>query len=155
MGTSVNVQLNSNSDYVRSLENILQIMMYRATSVLHRFDWFFKLTPLYRKHQKCLKILHEYNTSLILSKRLELNSPLKIEDIEEEKIENGLGVKTDVSTNSDQKEFGIKKKTAFLDLLLSSTLDGKPLTDKDIREEVDTFMFAVNYIYYEIYIKIL
>lgn len=39
---------------------------------------------------------------------------------------------------------GIKKKMAFLDLLLLSRINGEPLSDISIREEVDTFLFEVN-----------
>jgi cytochrome P450 family 4 len=41
---------------------------------------------------------------------------------------------------TDENEEG-KKKMAFLDILLQSTINGQPLTNMDIREEVDTFMF--------------
>lgn len=40
--------------------------------------------------------------------------------------------------NGDQPS---KRKLALLDVLLHSTIDGQPLSNMDIREEVDTFMF--------------
>lgn len=52
----------------------------------------------------------------------------------------------DARHTTDEMEFdgdgiGAKKRLAFLDVLLQARVDGQPLLDKQIRDEVNTFMF--------------
>lgn len=46
------------------------------------------------------------------------------------------------STKEDD-EMAPKRRPVFLDLMLTTTVDGVPLTDQEIGDEVSTFVFAV------------
>lgn len=125
MGMKVNAQLNSTSSYVLAVKEITNLIQLRFYDFLIRYNFFFRLSTNSRKQKKVIKELHDYTNSVIKGRRQQL----------ERKTRNGEGDEA-----SDQ-DLGIKKRMAFLDMLLQSTIDGNPLTDVEIREEVDTFMF--------------
>jgi cytochrome P450 family 4 len=96
--------------------------------VVKQIEFLYRFTEMYKQERKCLKVLHDFTNNVVAVKRKELAN--KVDE--------------EAEPASSEKHLGIKKKMALLDLLLQATVDGKQLTDQDIREEVDTFMFEVN-----------
>lgn len=80
---------------------------------------------MYKEQKKALKILHGFTDSVIQERRKTL-----------------LTQSNETNDNAKTHEEPRKIKT-FLDILLEGRIDGKPLSNLDIREEVDTFMFEV------------
>lgn len=118
MGFKIDAQSNGNFEYVEAVHNYLQLFIERFFSVLKRFDLFYKLTPSYRNETNCIKILKG------MTKRVIDNH--NIEEI-----------------NDESNEFGIKKKLAFLDLLLKQQRRENSLNVDEINDEVNTLLFTV------------
>lgn len=97
-----------------------------------RWNNIYKFTGLAKRERKALKTLHSFTDSVIAPRRKELLSQqLKLPNV----------AAPDTANHSPDIEFGIKRKMNLMDLLLQTIYDGRPLTDREIREEVDTFMF--------------
>ncbi|EDV45580.1 uncharacterized protein Dere_GG12913 [Drosophila erecta] len=143
MGTKINAQKNPNLPYVQAVNDVTNIMIKRFIHAWQRVDWIFRLTqPTEAKHQdKAIKVMHDFTENIIRERRQTLVNNLKKTTTEE--LVDCLGQ---------------KRRMALLDVLLQSTIDGAPLSDEDIREEVDTFMFeghdtttsAISFCLYEI-----
>lgn len=101
------------------LSNVLQ---WRQAHFLARDDWYWRFTSQKRHHDALVKTIHKFTLSVIENKMKEK-------------------AKTDKNENVCD-DFGIKRRSALLDVLLESKIDGTPLTTQEIHEETDTFMFA-------------
>ncbi|CAD7087170.1 unnamed protein product [Hermetia illucens] len=125
MGTKIDAQTDPDCEYVRAVAEVTTILTNRFINIWYRSDFIFKIfAPEMKKRQDhVIDLLHNFTESIIEDRRKSLLAEQADEEIE----------------NND--DVGTKKKLALLDVLLQSTVDGKPLTNADIREEVDTFMF--------------
>lgn len=128
MGTKVNAQEDSESKYVYSVKEMCRIIMERSVSVIKMYETLYHFSRDYQKEKQALSILHGYTSSVIQSRKEEM-------------------IKSNDDKDHLEDDIGRKKRKTFLDLLLQYKKDGQPISDEDIREEVDTFMFEVLKLY--------
>lgn len=108
------------------MKEMCSLVMQRAKTLSGRFNIIFQLSLNYYKQKKVGRVIHRHTDDLIKSRRKE--------------IERGGYSNVEITFD----ELGRKKKLAFLDLLLITKLNGQPLSDKSIKDEVNTFLFAVS-----------
>ncbi|XP_023013819.2 cytochrome P450 4c3 [Leptinotarsa decemlineata] len=128
MGVSMNAQTDTQSEYVFAVKEMCRITVDRTFSPIKMFNTLYPLTADYYKEKKYVNTLHEKTNSIIISRQKELIRKRA------EEISSGDSVPR------EDEGTGIKKRMAFLDLLLQTP--DETLTNEDIRQEVDTFMFA-------------
>lgn len=125
MGTQVDTQNGNNFEYTKAVKKYLEILLKKQFSIIKRFDCFFKHTNDYKLLRQLVITLHDFTNSVIRRRREEL-------------MQNAELLQRNENTDS-----GAKRKEVFLNLLLQVKDEGVSLSDEDIREEVDTFMFEV------------
>ena len=104
--------------YVSACYELVHLCTERLLNPLYAFDWLYWLTPHGRKTRRVCNFVHDHSEKVISERKLALES----------------------SSNGAQGE--LYKYLDFLDILLTAKDDdGKGMTDLEIRNEVDTFMF--------------
>ncbi|KAF7382503.1 hypothetical protein HZH68_015422 [Vespula germanica] len=123
MGVNIHVQENATTGYSKHIRRVTRAVMYRIIRPWLNFDCVFALTTQGKKYFSSIKEIHRFDREVIKKKKEARR--LKCEEV------------------SEIDEFGRKKKKAFLDILLDiNENNSNPLSDEDIREQVDTIMFA-------------
>ncbi|XP_078074140.1 cytochrome P450 4V2-like [Mustelus asterias] len=125
MAKKVYAQSNSDSEYILAIYKMSDLVHRRQKMPWFWPDFLFNTFGEGREHDKALKTLHAF-TEKVIAERF-----CKTEDSEEVN-----------HSDSDSNSLGKNKRKAFLDLLLSAIDEnGNKLSQQDIREEVDTFIF--------------
>ncbi|XP_052890753.1 probable cytochrome P450 4d14 [Anopheles moucheti] len=127
MGVKLNTQLQPNSEYVMAVKEISDIILKRLFSFLREYKWAFQFTKAHNRQEDLLKVVHGFAHQVISERKKQLQDERERQRAQEQLEEEDV--------------YG-KRRMTLLDLLLNVTIDGKPLSDAEIREEVDTFMFA-------------
>lgn len=112
-------------EYLNAVKDLGYHVASRFLTPWQRIEFLFNFTESKRQQDKCAKTMHQFTNKIINERRKTL-----------------LLAKTENLDDLDDDDVGLKKKMCLLDVLLQSTIDGKPLSNADIQEEVDTFTFA-------------
>ncbi|XP_006811811.1 cytochrome P450 4F3-like [Saccoglossus kowalevskii] len=114
-----NCQMHRTHPYIQAVYALSYLVVERGRFPPFYSDFIYALTPSGYRHRQALKVLHGHTNAVIKERR----ETLKSEEAP------GIGGKE-------------KKFIDFLDILLKAKdADGHGLTDKEIQDEVDTFMF--------------
>ncbi|XP_029345487.1 cytochrome P450 4C1 isoform X1 [Acyrthosiphon pisum] len=122
MGTELRSQEGKSLEYVEAINTVTDITIKRIFKFWLWNGSIFNLSQIGRDFNKSLKILHTFTENVIKEKRAKLESVNCLE--------------------TEELSFGKKRVESFLDLLIGiSKQNPEKMTDMDIREEVDTFLF--------------
>ena len=121
--TAMGVSLKEHShdaEYRAAVQRMGVVVMARFLYPWLRNDFMFRLLGWKREQDEVVKVIHSFTRNVIRERR---------------------AAREDADPGTAAEEEGLSRRQALLDLLLSSQKDAQ-LTEEDIAEEVDTFMFG-------------
>ncbi|XP_054919112.1 cytochrome P450 4V2-like [Dermacentor andersoni] len=120
MGVKVNAQTNPTSTYVSNIYRVGSNFINRAVRPWLWLDSLYRLTRNGRLYHHDISAIHTFTKKVIRERK----------DVK-------LAEKRLITDSSDE----LKKRPMFLDVLLDHHINENSISEEDIREEVDTFMF--------------
>ncbi|KAL7738169.1 hypothetical protein ACLKA6_006508 [Drosophila palustris] len=102
-----------------AIKDLCDVVSERTFSIVKRFDALFRLTPYYMKQRRALKLLRNEVKRIIAQRNQQLEKP-----------------------DEKTRDAELTKNKPFLDVLLGAKLDGRALKEREIVEELSTFIFA-------------
>uniref|UniRef100_A0A8C8ZNR9 Uncharacterized protein n=1 Tax=Prolemur simus TaxID=1328070 RepID=A0A8C8ZNR9_PROSS len=114
------LQLDRKSQsYIQAVKDLNNLFISRVQNAFYQNDTMYSLTPSGRRNRRACQLAHEHTGDRVIQRR---KAQLQVEG-ELEKVRR-------------------KKHLDFLDILLLVNMEnGNSLSDRDLRAEVDTFMF--------------
>ncbi|OXA59143.1 cytochrome P450 4c3 [Folsomia candida] len=134
MGKKLNAQLQEGKDaeYVKAVYGYGDILLKKFARPWLQIGLIWRLCGYEPQEAQYIKVLHSFTDKVIVEKKLERKN--------QSETNSNPPVSDDIDAGVSQK-----KRKAFLDLLLDLSEQGgdgnNTLTDVEIREETDTFMF--------------
>ncbi|KAM5247995.1 cytochrome P450 4A6-like isoform 2-T2 [Ctenodactylus gundi] len=114
-----NIQLDrSSQSYIQAIGDLNNLFFSRVRNVFHQNDTIYSLSSNGRLSKYASNLAHEHTDQVIKQRKAQLQNESELEKVRRQ------------------------RRLDFLDILLfARTEDGSSLSDKDVRAEVDTFMF--------------
>ncbi|XP_065158935.1 probable cytochrome P450 4d14 isoform X1 [Atheta coriaria] len=117
MGININAQNGDNEDYVRAIHKITSISAQKFCYLVYNNPMTYKWTKKFKQEQNVMKIINNYTDKFFQERRDILNQ------------RNDKNVQNDM-------------QTVYLDVLFEATIDGKPLTQQMMRDEINVYIFG-------------
>ncbi|XP_058443021.1 cytochrome P450 4g15-like [Malaya genurostris] len=157
MGSNRTGENKEGFEYAMAVMKMCDILHLRQLRIHLRLDPIFNMTKIKREQDRLLGIIHSLTRKVVKHKKElfeknyaegKLPSPSLSEIISKQEpaaksvplISQGSMLTDDLDYN-DENDVGVKRRLAFLDLMIETAKLNQDLTDEEIKEEVDTIMF--------------